>query len=246
MAVPSVSFRMPTITGDRVTDRERQLEDFLTIFMKDLEYHLNLQAQAINAGSSPEPGPDPPVPPTPPTPTPTPETDTVSGRIVAITDAASGLARKVTANIDTRQEGSGTPSPTNAREFIGATSATLEWGYDSEDPTATEVDFPLYAGSGGFVYGGNIDYTTGTLTVTRGFILNYAGEELPGYWMSATSVYAPGARPSFGAQVVYDLETPQTFTVMPVSVPLQENVTNRVYSYTGDVTVTYVVKESEE
>lgn len=243
MAVPSVSFKNPTIIGDRVTDRERQLEDFLTIFLKDLEYHLNLQAQAINEGSSPGPGPDPPVPPTP---TPTPETDTVSGRIVAITDAASGLARKVTANIDTLQEGSGTPSPTNVREFIGVTSATLEWWYDSEEPTATEVDFPLNAGVGGFVYGGNIDYTTGTLTVTRGYILNYAGEVLPGYWMSSTSVYSQGGRPNFGDQVVYDLETPQTFTVMPVPVMLQEDVANSVMSSTGDVTVTYVVKESEE
>ena len=243
MAVPSVSFKNPTIIGDRVTDRERQLEDYLTIFLKDLEYHLNLQAQAINEGSSPEPGPDPPVPPTP---TPTPETDTVTGNPAVITDAASGRARKITASIPTFQSGSGTPSPSNIRPFYGDTSASLSWWYGSEEATSEDVEFPPEAGYGGYVYGGEIDYTTGTLTVTRGYIPYYIGQALPGYWQSDRDVYAVGTTPTTGAQVVYDLETPQTFTVMSVPVMLQEDVANSVMSSTGDVTVTYVVKESEE
>jgi hypothetical protein len=88
------------------------------------------------------------------------------------------------------------------------------------------------------VYGGTLDVTKGILTVTKGLIASYAGETLPGAWISDRDVYAAGATPTTGAQVVYNLATPQTYTLTPVQVKtlLGEN---RIYADAGQVTVQY-------
>lgn len=88
------------------------------------------------------------------------------------------------------------------------------------------------------VYGGTLDVTTGILTVTKGLIASYAGETLPGAWISDRDVYAAGATPTTGAQVVYDLASHQTYTLTPVQVKtlLGEN---RIYADAGRVTVQY-------
>ena len=53
---------------------------------------------------------------------------------------------------------------------------------------------------------------SGDVTVTRrtGYIASYNGESLPGRWISSHDVYAEGATPTTGAQVVYELAVPET------------------------------------
>ena len=53
---------------------------------------------------------------------------------------------------------------------------------------------------------------SGDVTVTRRtrYIASYNGESLPGRWISSHDVYAAGATPTTGAQVVYELAVPET------------------------------------
>lgn len=58
------------------------------------------------------------------------------------------------------------------------------------------------------LYGGTLNLTNGVLTKTWENIESYAGESLPGRWLSDRDVYAEGVTPTTGAQVVYELESP--------------------------------------
>ena len=85
----------------------------------------------------------------------------------------------------------------------------------------TPATFEPYQGNaytaefGQMVYGGTLDWKTGVLTVTHGQIAAYAGESLPGAWISDRDVYAPGTAPTTGAQVVYELATPTAIQLTP-------------------------------
>lgn len=61
--------------------------------------------------------------------------------------------------------------------------------------------------------------TDGDVTVTRrtGYIASYNGESLPGRWTSSHDVYAEGATPTTGAQVVYELAAPETEALTAIS-----------------------------
>lgn len=61
------------------------------------------------------------------------------------------------------------------------------------------------------VYGGKIDPATGKGQETWGYIASYAGETLPGEWISDRDEYAAGTAPTTGAQVAYKLATPAPF-----------------------------------
>lgn len=60
---------------------------------------------------------------------------------------------------------------------------------------------------------------SGDVTVTRrtGYIASYNGESLPGRWISSHDVYAEGATPTTGAQVVYELAVPETEALTAIS-----------------------------
>ncbi|MBR4703227.1 MAG: hypothetical protein IKO91_05225 [Oscillospiraceae bacterium] len=90
----------------------------------------------------------------------------------------------------------------------------------------------------GTVYGGTLDVNTGLLTVTRGQIASYAGETLPGDWISDRDVYAAGTSPSTGAQVVYELAEPITYQLTPTEVRTLYGE-NNLWADTGDVTAEY-------
>lgn len=85
----------------------------------------------------------------------------------------------------------------------------------------TSGEFEPYQGDaytaefGQTVYGGTLDWATGVLTVTHEQMDAYAGEALPGEWISDRDVYAPGTAPTTGAQVVYKLATPNTLQLTP-------------------------------
>lgn len=90
----------------------------------------------------------------------------------------------------------------------------------------------------GTVYGGTLDVTTGLLTVTHGYIASYAGQALPGEWISDRDVYAAGTSPTTGAQVVYELASATTYQLTPTEVKtlLGEN---SIWADCGGVEVEY-------
>ena len=87
------------------------------------------------------------------------------------------------------------------------------------------------------VYGGTLDVETGVVTVTRGCIDSYAGEALPGKWISDRDVYESGESPTTGAQVVYEIAKPYTIKLDPVQIDALRGV-NTVYTDAGTLTVT--------
>ena len=62
------------------------------------------------------------------------------------------------------------------------------------------------------IYGGTVDAVTGEGQETWKLIDSYAGEDLPGKWISDRNVYASGTAPTIGAQVAYKLTEPISFT----------------------------------
>lgn len=106
---------------------------------------------------------------------------------------------------------------------------------DQQDATTYAVDWTTPAGT---VYGGTLDVVSGLLTVDRASISSYAGETLPDAWISDRDVYAPGASPTTGAQVVYELATPITYQLTPQEIEALVG-TNNVWSTGDSVSVTY-------
>lgn len=107
-------------------------------------------------------------------------------------------------------------------------------------PNTATISF----GSAGTVYGGEVDLTTGVLTVDKGYISSYNGETLSGEWISSIDVYDGTNQPTIGAQVVYELATPQTYQLTPAQ--LRSLVgTNNLTSSTGEVTeVEYITNDT--
>lgn len=116
-------------------------------------------------------------------------------------------------------------------------------GYEATTQTAYTLTFPNNVGT---VYGGKWDVTGGKLIVTHGQIASYAGETLPGAWISDRDVYAPGTSPTTGAQVVYELDTPVEYSVPVQVVPMLAGV-NEIWSDVNDaVQCIYVTGEGED
>ena len=87
------------------------------------------------------------------------------------------------------------------------------------------------------VYGGTLNVETGVVTVTWGCIDAYAGEALPGKWISDRDVYANGASPTTGAKVVYEIAKPYTIQLTPQQIAALGG-TNTIYTDAGTLTVT--------
>lgn len=105
---------------------------------------------------------------------------------------------------------------------------------DAEDGTTYNVEFtdgsnPLT------VYGGTLDVVSGELTLTDEYIASYNGETLPATWISDRDVYAEGTTPTTGAEVVYELATPQTYQLTPTQVNSLLGQ-NYIFSDTGNIT----------
>lgn len=91
----------------------------------------------------------------------------------------------------------------------------------------------------GTIYGGELDVTSGVLTVTDGYIASYDGETLPSTWISDRDVYAEGTTPTTGAEVVYKLATPTEVSLTPTEITtLYGN--NNIWADSGDMAITYV------
>lgn len=86
------------------------------------------------------------------------------------------------------------------------------------------------------VYGGEIA-ADGTGHRTWGYIASYAGETLPGEWISDRDVYAAGTAPTIGAEVAYKLAEPIPFTATGgATLPALEGV-NTILTDADSVTV---------
>ena len=97
------------------------------------------------------------------------------------------------------------------------------------------VTFPTSAGT---VYGGYVDVVKGELVVTDGYISSYSGQSLPSTWISDRDAYTAGTSPTTGAQVVYKLATPTTYTITPQQLnTLLGN--NSIYCDTGNTEISY-------
>ena len=107
---------------------------------------------------------------------------------------------------------------------------------DGEDTESVSIAF------GTTVYGGNVNFKTGVVTVTHGYIASYNGETLPGEWISDRDVYASGTTPTTGAQVAYELATPTTLTLTPDELTMIKGDN----SVTGDgvITITALTGDS--
>jgi len=125
-------------------------------------------------------------------------------------------------------------SASNAIIEIQAELGTTATAYEPYQGQTYSITFPSEAGT---VYGGTLDVTTGVLTVEWENIDSYAGETLPGEWISDRDVYASGTTPTTGAQVAYELATPTTVQLTAQDVETLTGI-NNVWSDSGDVTVT--------
>ena len=112
--------------------------------------------------------------------------------------------------------------------------------YSSSLPTT----YPPYTGQTSTltlpttIYGGTVDAATGEGQETWKLIDSYAGEGLPGKWISDRDVYASGTAPTTGAQVAYKLAESISFAATGAqSIPALSGV-NTVLTDTDSATVT--------
>ena len=115
-----------------------------------------------------------------------------------------------------------------AKVFVSPTT-------DAADGTTYTITFQPEPGT---VYGGTLDAVTGELIVNNALISGYAGEALPGAWISDRDVYSEGATPSTGAQVVYELANPITYSLTPIEISTLLGV-NNIWADTGDIEVKF-------
>ena len=139
---------------------------------------------------------------------------------------------------------------------VGSTPTTYE-PYSNICPISghTDVTVTVASTSGGSgedytvslgatYYGGDLDVTTGELEVTWGNIASYAGETLTGEWLSSLDEYSTLGTPTTGAQVVYELATPQTFNLTPTQVETLLGQNYVSHDGGGTISLVYVKKDS--
>lgn len=68
------------------------------------------------------------------------------------------------------------------------------------------------------LYNGTVNLTTGEVIETYGYIASYAGEALPGAWISSIDKYEAGTTPTTGAEVAYELAAPTSDLITPIEI----------------------------
>lgn len=111
-------------------------------------------------------------------------------------------------------------------------------------PTNEETSFTEYQSKtpivdtfGRTIYGGSRS-TDGTLTETWGYIASYNGETLTGRWVSSMDTYVVGTTPTIGAEVAYELATPNTYTLDPIAINTYLGA-NNIFTDVGESSITY-------
>lgn len=127
------------------------------------------------------------------------------------------------------QSGSGTPSASNIRPL--EVLHGLRWYvYEIGDSSSSGILKFLPEDS----YGGTYDLVSGTYTRTWDRIASYAGETLPGEWVSDRDVYTAGTTPSIGAEVAYKLADPVVITGTATEVQFYDGGTEVSLSKNGN------------
>lgn len=89
----------------------------------------------------------------------------------------------------------------------GSTATAWE-PYENICPITPGLDMLRDNGDRLAVWSGEINTGAGEIISRSSEIASYAGEQLPGPWISSLDAYTPGATPTIGAQVVYELPDP--------------------------------------
>lgn len=133
---------------------------------------------------------------------------------------------------------------TDAKSWVPGTAVDMTIKIGVYAPEAVPAEYQPYAGTQSSltlphtIYGGIIDAITGQGQETWGYIASYAGETLPGEWISDRDEYAAGATPTVGAQVAYKLATPVPFTATGGQTTLALAGTNAIITDADALTVT--------
>lgn len=156
---------------------------------------------------------------------------TVIGNPVTAPDAITLESPSLLVTITPSQEGSGEPSSSNIRSLVAHNSCSIVLDIGDGDPKTITVTF------GENIYGGVVDFVSGTVTVTHGYYQPYAGESLNEPWISDRDPYVPGSMPSAGASVCYLLDTPRTINVVKNDIEITSNMS--ISSQDGEITLYY-------
>lgn len=133
---------------------------------------------------------------------------------------------------------------TDAKDWVPGTAVDMTIKIGVYAPEAVPEEYQPYAGKQSLltlprtIYGGIIDTITGQGQETWGYIDSYAGETLPGEWISDRDEYVAGATPTMGAQVAYKLATPVPFAATGGQTVLALAGTNVIITDTDTLTVT--------
>ena len=93
------------------------------------------------------------------------------------------------------------------------------------------------------IYSGSVDCLGGTAECEWAYIASYAGETLPGEWISDRDVYVEGTTPTRGAEVAYALATPTTESISYTNMPIESSYGyNRLENSTGNLEITYITE----
>lgn len=87
--------------------------------------------------------------------------------------------------------------------------------YENICPITPGLDMLRDNGDRLVVWFGEINTAAGEIISRSAEIASYAGEQLPGPWISSLDVYDPGTTPTIGAQVVYELAEPVIYRLTP-------------------------------
>lgn len=95
--------------------------------------------------------------------------------------------------------------------FKGELSASQFSPYENRCPITPGLDMLRDNGDRLAVWSGEINTGAGEIISRSAEIASYAGEQLPGPWISSLDAYTPGATPTIGSQVVYELPDPAIY-----------------------------------
>ena len=120
---------------------------------------------------------------------------------------------------------------------LGSSTITISPNNDPGDGKSITIDF------GAAHYKGTVDASTGKIIEEYGYIASYAGETLPGEWVSDRDLYDPNNpnTPTTGAMVIYELTDPtEAYTQRVVIITYVGD--NYMWSNTGDISAVYAIK----
>jgi hypothetical protein len=134
---------------------------------------------------------------------------------------------KVLLYVKIEQQGSGTPSAGNVRPFVPQSNFSIS--VDTGGFMPQTISFRMMQS----LYGGIIDLVNQKYIRVYGYIPTYGGESLPGVWYSSKDVYAEGATPSTGAEVVYALATPVVESISVATFNMTPKTVHAITAGTG-------------